>query len=258
MTRDPLINEAHEAEFGAVAGWTADALENRDRTSVLAGACRGSGSPAALAWLAESLRLEPGMTLLDVGAGLGGASAWAAEHYAIRPIGIDPMVEASRGVARLFGQPAVTATAASLPLRSASVTAAWMLGVLDTLDDPDRALAELRRVLDDTGRVGILAYVASATVSTKETPDGNHFQPTGALETALEQAGFVVVDRVEGAQLPGPPLDWQLRQDRLQSELDRLHDGDPRWILAADQERAFARLLDAGTVTVVLLHAICV
>ncbi|TCN41840.1 methyltransferase family protein [Kribbella orskensis] len=41
------------AEFDDVAGWTADAVEELGVRYAIPAACRGSASPAALAWLAE-------------------------------------------------------------------------------------------------------------------------------------------------------------------------------------------------------------
>lgn len=253
---EQMPGEAHESEFGVVAGWTAEALVDRDPISTMAGACRGSGSPTALAWLAESLRLEPDAVLLDIGAGLGGASAWAAEHYGVRPIGVDPMHEAARGMRRLFPIPAMTASVTSLPFRTASVRRAWMLGVLDTLEHPDIGMSEIRRVLGREGRLGILAYIANEPLDPAMVPDGNYFQSIASLEAMVQQAGFVVVDRVHGQPLPAPPLDWQRRQDQLEAELERLHRRDALWAMAADQQRSFARLLDSGAVSLALLHAL--
>jgi SAM-dependent methyltransferase len=225
--------------------------------SMLAGACRGSGSPGALAWLAESLRLAPDLALLDVGAGLAGPSAWAAQRYGVRPIPVEPMVEACRGGRDLFGLPGVVASADALPLRSASFEVAWVLGVLDTVRDPVAVLREVRRALTDHGRLGVLAYVATRPVEDRRTPDGNTFSSAGDLDAHLDAAGFVVVDRADDATLPAVPLDWQLRQDRLDRELDGRHGHDPRWTESKRQEGAFARLIDDGSVAPLLLHAVC-
>ena len=61
-----------------MAAWSAEVLAEGDGPTAVIGACRGSGSPSALAWLAEALELGPGRRLLDVGSGLGGPAAWAA------------------------------------------------------------------------------------------------------------------------------------------------------------------------------------
>lgn len=66
---------AMTAEFDDVADWTADAVEQLGDRYAIPAACRGSSSPAALAWLAEVCELSAETTLLDVGAGAGGPAA---------------------------------------------------------------------------------------------------------------------------------------------------------------------------------------
>lgn len=72
-----MTASAMAAEFDDVAGWTADAVEQLGERHAIPATCRGSASPAALAWLAEACDLSAGTRLLDVGAGAGGPAAWA-------------------------------------------------------------------------------------------------------------------------------------------------------------------------------------
>ena len=66
------MSEAMAAEFDTVATWTAEvALELGAEYYIPAG-CRGSGSPAALAWMSDSLALSASDRVLDAGAGVGG------------------------------------------------------------------------------------------------------------------------------------------------------------------------------------------
>lgn len=248
--------DPQDAEFGTVARWTADLVAGRDDSTVLAAACRGSGSPSALAWLAESLRLGPGTTLLDVGAGLAGPLAWAVQHYGVSPVAVEPMTAACQGARQLFGQPAISAPADALPLRNRSVTACWILGVLDTVPDPFAVLREARRVIDDNGRVGLLAYLAARTIAAEDAPRGNHFQRADELDRAVSEAGFLVVDRIEGSGLPDAPVDWQLRQQQVERELEQTHGDDAVWQTAAEQSSRFARLLDRGDLSLTLIHAV--
>ena len=80
-----MSTSAMEAEFDTVARWTAEAVGLLGPEYALPAACRGSGSPAALAWLCAALDLQPGTTLLDVGAGVGGPAAFAAERHGALP-----------------------------------------------------------------------------------------------------------------------------------------------------------------------------
>jgi SAM-dependent methyltransferase len=250
--------EAHVDEFDVMAGWTAEGLAGRSPQRRIAGACNGSCSPAALAWLAESLQSDRGEPLLDVGCGLGGALAWAEDRYGVRGLGVEPMAAAADGAANLFGHRVLRGSADALPLAARCVPNAWMLGVLDTVPDPDAALGEVRRVLTDDGRFGLLAYVADAAIDPRDLPEGNHFPTHRELSGSLEAAGFAVLDRCGSDELPAPPLDWRLEDERADDEVEDAHGGDPVWSSAQRQRRAFAALLDDGRVRPFLLHAACV
>lgn len=249
---------AHVDEFDVMAGWTADVLSARSPRRRIAGACNGSCSPAALAWLAESLQLGADEVLLDVGCGLGGALAWAADRYGVRGIGAEPMAAAAAGAAQLFGQQVLQASADALPLADGCVPSAWMLGVLDTVPDVDAALGELRRVLVDDGRVGLLAYVADEPLDAGDVPEGNHFQRPQQLLGSLADAGFGVLDRAELHELPDAPLDWRLELERADDAVERSHGSEPEWRRARSQRDRIAALLEAGRVRPMLVHAACV
>lgn len=249
-----MSDDAQEHEFDDVAAWTADVLVARDPATAIAAACRGSGGPAALAWLAESLELAEGTWLLDVGSGLGGPMAWVQRRFRARPVGSDPMVGAVRGGVRLFGVPAVVA-AEVLPFAPRSFEAAWTLGVLDTVDQPDRLLDEVHRCLVPGGGFGVLAYVADEPIPDAERPEGNCFPSRDELLSALGEAGFVVVDHVDAARVAPMPTTWRERQDEVEDELQRRHGRDERWVQAKENEERFGALLDDGRVEAVLVHA---
>ena len=254
----PELDPAHESEFGAVASWTAEVLTDLDEVSLVAGACRGSASPSALAWLAECLGLGGGRPLLDVGGGLGGPAAWAVEHYDVRPTVVEPMAAACAGARSLFGHTVVAANAAELPFPDGSFPAAWMLGVLDTVPDARRVLSEVRRVLHDDGRFGLLAYVACGELDPELLPRGNRFQSSEQLEADLVSVGFATIDRTPAASLPVAPVDWRVRQDRLERAVAERHGADPRHREAEEQARRMGSLLASGAVASVLLHLVCV
>jgi SAM-dependent methyltransferase len=248
-------HDPQESEFGTVAGWTAEALLELDGQSRIIGACRGSGSPAALAWLAESTGVRGGTTLLDVGAGLGGPLAWARDHYDVRAFAAEPMELAVTGSARLFGLDALVARADALPFDSASAQVVWCLAALDTMEQPLDALREARRVLTDEGRLGVLAYVADGPIDDEDVPEGNHFPTAPELDDLLGRAGFAVVDKVEGSTLPDAPVEWTETQAALDRTIRDRHGDDPRWSVAKDQEQQFADLLEREALRVVLLRA---
>lgn len=252
------LSDAHQSEFGSVAGWTAAALAGVDRASAVASACKGSASPAALAWLGECLALEPEHTILDVGAGLGGPAAWFADRFGVSALLVEPMHEALHGAAALFGHRGCTASATDLPFRSGGADRVLVLGVLDTLPDPAAALAEMRRVTANDGRLGLLAYVAQGEIPAGRVPEGNRFPTVDELLADLDAACFAVIDRTDAATLPPAPLDWRVRQDRTATVIADRHGGDEQMVVAERQADRFAELLSDGLVGAVLVHAVCV
>ncbi|MEU8343276.1 Methyltransferase domain-containing protein [Actinomadura meyerae] len=241
------------AEFDDVAEWTAEAVELLGGRHAIPAACRGSASPAALAWLAEACELAPGTALLDVGAGAGGPAAWAAERFGVRPVLLERMPAACRAAARLFGLPVVTADAARIPLRTGSADAAWCLGVLCTVRDKAALLAEIHRVLAPGASLGLLVTVARGPVL-GAVPDGNHFPTQPELAGLLDGAGFDLVEQIDS---PGDaPLAWSRRAERVAELVAARHRGDRAYALAAHQGERFSRLLASGRLSMQLVHAV--
>lgn len=241
------------AEFDDVAGWTADAVEQLGVQHAVPAACRGGASPAALAWLAEACELSPGIMLLDVGAGVGGPAAWAAERFGVRPILLEPMPAARRAAARLFGLPVVAADGRRIPLRTGSVDAAWCLGVLCTVQDKATVLGEIHRVLKPGASLGLLVVVARGP-QVLQAPEGNHFPTERELTGLLADAGFEVLER---ADQPGrAPLSWSRRAEQVAAVVADRHRADPAYALAARQSERFAGLFAARHIAVRLIHAV--
>jgi SAM-dependent methyltransferase len=234
-------------EFDVAAAWTADSIVALGPANAIPGACRGSGGPAALAWLAEWLRLGPGVALLDVGGGLGGPAAWATEERGARPVLAEPMVGAVRAARRLFDLPAVVAPGERLPVADASFPAVWALGVLSTTTEKEGVVAEVRRVLTPDGRAGLVAYVAEGPVD--DAPEGNTFPTPDELRALLTGGGLDIVETVAVADLPADPDGWKRREQQVQDDLAERHGGDERWERAQADEERVATLIEEGRVT---------
>ncbi|RFU37453.1 class I SAM-dependent methyltransferase [Actinomadura logoneensis] len=241
------------AEFDDVAEWTADAVEQLGPAYAVPAACRGSANPAALTWLAEVCGLGPGTTLLDVGAGVGGPSAWAAERFGVRPVLLEPMPAACRAAARLFGLPVLTADGARIPLRAESVDAAWCIGVLDTVRDKAAVLGEIHRVLRPGGSLGLLVVVAQGR-QLLPPPEGNRFPTRRELTRLLTAAGFRTAGHLD--RPGGPPPSWRRRAERVEALVAARHQSDPALALAARQAERFTRLFTAGQIAIRLVHAV--
>jgi SAM-dependent methyltransferase len=241
-------------EFDTVAAWTAEALTELPESCRIPGACRGSGNPSALAWLAEAMELTPSTRMLDAGGGIGGPAGWVAERYGVTPTVLEPMANATRWAGRLFDVSAVCGTAEQMPFATGSFDAVWALGVVSTVDDKQRLAAEIRRVLGPAGRVGLLEYVALRS-DVPAAPAGNDFCSADEIDELLASAGLLKVNATTGASLPPIPMSWQARADRVKAAVAAAHPGAAVLADADEQEHRFAELLSDGTLGQYLVHA---
>jgi len=240
-----------DAEFDTVAEWTAEVAMSLGPRYYIPAACRGSGRPSALDWLLGRLGLKPGEPLLDIGAGLGGPSAYAAQQAGASPVLAEPEPDACRAARRLFGAPVVQADATALPFGDGAFARAWCLGVLCTASGAgaQRAmLRELRRVLRPAGRAGLLVFLATAD-RLDNPPEGNHFPTVAGLSTLVREAGLAEADSAAVAALPEPPAWWRERTAVVDRELRRRFGDAPALLTAEEQSGRIGRLLASGELT---------
>ncbi len=240
-------HDAMTDEFDTVATWTSEALAELGTDHELPAACRGSGSPAAMAWLAEQTQCRSGTRLADVGAGLGGPAEYAARSYGVRPVLLEPMVGACRASLRWFGHPVAAASGAALPIRAAAFDAVWCLGVLCTVEDQAALLAELRRVVAPSGSVGLLVFVRTVA-ELPEQPEGNNFPTREEVERLCAGAGLRLRARARLTDFPPPDRAWVEAVADVDELIARDHGHDDRFGEAKRQEATMARLLDEGLV----------
>jgi SAM-dependent methyltransferase len=116
--------------------------------------------------------------------------------------------------------------------------------VLCTTSDKAEALAELRRVLRDGGRLGLLVFVAARPLP-PPLPEGNEFPTEPELLGLLDAAGLRL-EATATADLGDSPAEWSERADAVDDEVARRHGEDPRWAEAQEQSRRVGRLLSGG------------
>jgi SAM-dependent methyltransferase len=249
MTND--VSDPMAAEFDTVAEWTAQVAADLGPEYRVPAACRGSGQPAALDWLLAGLDPGPGDLMLDVGAGVGGPAAYAAEKTGVRPVLAEPEPGACRAAARLFRAPVVQADATDLPFAAGSAGQAWCLGVLCTAPGPDAQLAmlrELRRVVRPGGPIGLLVFLAETT-ELDDPPEGNHFPSSTGLHALLGRAGLNTEAVADAQRLPDPPATWAGRTAAVERELQRRFGSTPQLAAATEQSDRIGKLLNSGQLT---------
>jgi SAM-dependent methyltransferase len=249
-----LASEAMESEFGTVAGWTEEAVLALGPDHAVPAGCRGSGSEGALRWLADALAVRAGDRVLDAGAGVGGPAGWLAAERGVRPVCAEPMAPAVHASRTLFGLPSVVALSQALPFADDSFDVAWCLGVLCTTEEKSALLGELRRVLADGGRLGLLVFIADEPLP-PPLPEGNSFPSSAEVEELLAAAGFRVTGTAE-ADLADSPPEWQARADAVDAEVERRHGHDAAWAEAEEQSGRVGRLLGSGALRPRLLAAV--
>lgn len=103
--------------------------------------------------IAAEAALEPGMTVLDVGAGTGSFATAFHDWFGVRVVAVEPaaamrdLIPAGPGIEVLDGR------ADALPVPDGSADAAWLGSVIHHLPDLAAAARELRRALRPGGRV---------------------------------------------------------------------------------------------------------
>ena len=157
------MTEAMNAEFDTVAEWTAEVAEELGHDYYVPAGCRRSGSPAALDWLIDQMRLTAGDVFVDCGAGVGGPAAYVARARSVRPVLVEPEAGACRAAMRLFGFPVVRADGSMLPLRDSIFDAAWSLGCYARLRINWRCSRSCDALCDPGGPLDCWRSLPSAT-----------------------------------------------------------------------------------------------
>ncbi|MDJ0344739.1 methyltransferase domain-containing protein [Streptomyces sp. H10-C2] len=143
-------------------------------------------------WAHRGVAARPGERAVDIGAGTGSETLVLAA--AVTPGGEAIGVEPNPGLRSIAeqraaeaGNPArfVDGDASSLPLGDADVDVVWCERVFQHLSEPDRAAAEIARVLRPGGRVALLDTDWATSILHPGDPEVVAALTTGALATAV-------------------------------------------------------------------------
>lgn len=185
----------------------------------------GRGASRSLAALGE---LRPGMRVLDVGCGTGGASRLLADEFGCEAVGVDitvAFVDVANWLSAATGLGEKTrflcADAARTPLPDAAFETVWCQHALMNMPDVAQVLTEWRRLLVPGGSVLLHEVVAgdnpeplALPVPWASTPAESHLQSRVDLEVRLGEAGFeleALEDVTETA------LAWRQKHSRRES-----------------------------------------
>jgi SAM-dependent methyltransferase len=163
------------------------------------------GRQATIAF-AEQFGSKPGMRLLDVGCGLGGAARYFASEQGCRVTGIDlsnEYVAVSNSLAARVGLEEQVScsqgSALALPFASGSFDGAYMFHVGMNIEDKAMLFREVRRVLTHSGAFGIYDVMRLAEgelhypVPWTSGPDASFVVDVDSYRRLLIASGFELV-----------------------------------------------------------------
>ena len=224
MSSDPAVDL-----FDVVARWRADAalalgLRGDD---LIAAVSPGPAYPAVLRTLASAFQpsASADSTLVDLGAGMGGASAWLAARTGAHVIAVEPAPGSREAARQLFPELDVregTAQRSGLPDGCADMVVA--LGVTSLLGNLGDLIDEALRVARPDGLIGIADMFLAEGL--RESSGVNTLRSVEFVVAALSDRGLDI-EVIGCADDAMPDPSWADAAGRVkQWVLDR-HAGDP-------------------------------
>jgi ubiquinone/menaquinone biosynthesis C-methylase UbiE len=164
------------------------------------------GGRLATVAFAQQFGPRPGMRLLDIGCGLGGAARYFAHEHGCQVTGIDlssEYVDVANALAALVGLgdrvSCRQSSALELPFAPGSFDGAYMFHVGMNIEDKSRLFREVRRVLVPSGVFGIYDVMRLASgdlhypVPWTSNPEVSFVADAESYRALLVAAGFEVL-----------------------------------------------------------------
>lgn len=156
--------------------------------------------------LAKLARLEPDMSVLDVGAGVGGPARTLAAEFGVTVVGLDLTEEfcrAAETLTRLVGLDDRATfrhgDALAMPFDDASFDAVWSQNTLMNIEDKSTFFSEVARVLKPRGLFALQSVLAGPVPEIHfptfwaSSPDLNFLTTRDETRALLRAGGFVEV-----------------------------------------------------------------
>ncbi len=235
------------ALFGSSARWRADVvadlpLDGHSRAAALAA---GPMFPASMRSVIAAMDLHEGQVVVDLGAGVGGASAWVAERTGATVVAVEPEDDARRAARALFPDLVVMAgRAEATGLPDGTADGVLALGLFSLLDDLWPTACEARRLLRAGGCIGVIDLFAARADVHREGP--NTFRSIPAVLDTLGHAGFDVVDVGCGAVTPAN--EWQALARAIDLLVRERYRDDPGFAAWDADQQHLSRMVDEGNV----------
>ena len=209
--------------FDRPARWRADAATSLGlRGPALAAALSpGPAYPAVLRTIRAAFP-DDVQLIVDVGAGLGGASAWLAASTDAAVVAVEPAAGSRAAARRSFPNLTVIDGAVDhVPLPDGCADVVTALNVTSLVDDLGPLLGEADRLLRPGGVLGIADLFAPGDDIVAAGP--NTFRTQPALLQDLAAAGFTATEIAIGPPVPHPR--WQRVATAVDVQMSALHAG---------------------------------
>ena len=170
--------------------------------AVMAAVSPGAAFPSVLRSIVSVLPRSVG-TVVDLGAGAGGASEWLRQQLGASVVAIEPASRARDVARRRFPQLDVRdGRADRTGLADGSADVVVLCGVLSLMDDLTPVLDEVARLLRQPGHVAIADLFPADAQDFEAGP--NSFRSFEGLGRLIQQRGFTIIDIGCGPAEPDP------------------------------------------------------
>lgn len=182
---------------------TTDALSAFDELHI--------GGRAGTKYLMRALNLNPGMRVLDIGSGLGGAARYAAEAFSVTVTGIDLTPEYC-AIAKMLSEKAglsehvsfQAGSALAMPFPDQMFDAAYSIHTAMNIEDKLALYKNVRRVLKPGALFGLYDVLAGTLPEAPDfplpwstTPATSFLVTIDDLRMLLDAAGFEILSAEE-------------------------------------------------------------